>query len=67
MGATVQVTRSQLHGELVEILSVKSAELKGAVIEGDQIPLVIDELPMLAALGPFTEQGIEIRNAGELA
>jgi 3-phosphoshikimate 1-carboxyvinyltransferase len=45
---------------------VKSADLKGGVIEGDQIPLVIDELPMLAALGPFTEQGIEIRNAAEL-
>ncbi len=30
------------------------------------IPLVIDELPMLAALGPFTEAGIEIRDAAEL-
>jgi 3-phosphoshikimate 1-carboxyvinyltransferase len=28
--------------------------------------LLIDELPMLAALGPFTEQGIEIRDAAEL-
>jgi 3-phosphoshikimate 1-carboxyvinyltransferase len=36
------------------------------VIESETIPLVIDELPMLAALGPFTEEGIEIRNAGEL-
>src|SRR5258708_29690605 len=30
------------------------------------VPLLIDELPMLAALGPYTEQGIEIRDAGEL-
>jgi len=67
MGATVQVTSLRsAHGELVGDLSVKSADLKGGVIEGDQIPLVIDELPMLAALGPFTEQGIEIRNAAEL-
>jgi len=36
------------------------------VIEKDQIPLVIDELPMLAALGPYTEEGIEIRDAAEL-
>jgi 3-phosphoshikimate 1-carboxyvinyltransferase len=36
------------------------------VIEGQQIPLVIDELPMLAALGPYMEEGIEIRDAGEL-
>jgi 3-phosphoshikimate 1-carboxyvinyltransferase len=27
---------------------------------------MIDELPMLAALGPYTEQGIEIRDAAEL-
>jgi len=27
---------------------------------------VIDELPMLAALGPYTEEGIEIRDAAEL-
>lgn len=67
MGATVQVTSLRsAHGELVGDLSVKSAEMKGGIIEGDQIPLVIDELPMLAALGPFTEQGIEIRNAAEL-
>jgi 3-phosphoshikimate 1-carboxyvinyltransferase len=67
MGATVQVTSLRTaHGELVGDLSVQSADLKGGIIEGDQIPLVIDELPMLAALGPFTEQGIEIRNAAEL-
>jgi 3-phosphoshikimate 1-carboxyvinyltransferase len=47
-------------------LAVKGASLKGGVIDGDQIPLVIDELPMLAALGPYTEQGIEIRGAAEL-
>ncbi len=36
------------------------------MIAGEQIPLVIDELPMLAALGPYTEEGIEIRDAAEL-
>jgi 3-phosphoshikimate 1-carboxyvinyltransferase len=54
------------HGEIVGDLAVKGASLKGGVIEGDQIPLLIDELPMLAALGPYTEQGIEIRDAAEL-
>jgi 3-phosphoshikimate 1-carboxyvinyltransferase len=67
MGAAVQVTSLRsAHGEVVGDLSVKSAALKGGVIEGSQIPLVIDELPMLAALGPFTEDGIEIRDAAEL-
>jgi 3-phosphoshikimate 1-carboxyvinyltransferase len=54
------------HGEIVGDLAVKGASLKGGVIEGEQVPLVIDELPMLAALGPYTEQGIEIRDAAEL-
>jgi len=67
MGAQVQMQalRSS-HGELVGDLAVKGASLRGAVIAGDRIPLVIDELPMLAVLGPFTEEGIEIRDAAEL-
>jgi len=37
------------------------------VIAGEQIPLVIDEFAMLAALGPYTEEGIEIRDAANCA
>ena len=67
MGASLQMLSVRsAHGEIVGDLAVKGASLKGGVIEGDQIPLVIDELPMLAALGPYTEQGIEIRDATEL-
>ena len=67
MGASLQMLSVRsAHGEIVGDLAVKGASLKGGVIEGDQIPLVIDELPMLAALGPYTEQGIEIRDAAEL-
>ncbi len=67
MGASIQMLSLKgSHGEIIGDLAVKGAALKGGVIEGDVIPLVIDELPMLAALGPFTEEGVEIRNAGEL-
>ena len=67
MGASIHMVSLQSsHGEVVGDLAVKAASLKGGVIEGEQIPLVIDELPMLAALGPFTEEGIEIRDAAEL-
>jgi 3-phosphoshikimate 1-carboxyvinyltransferase len=67
MGASIQMLSLKgSHGEIIGDLAVKGATLKGGVIEGDVIPLVIDELPMLAALGPFTEEGVEIRNAGEL-
>ena len=67
MGAAVTVVNLESkQGELVGALSIKGAQLRGGVISGDSVPLLIDELPMLAALGPYTEQGIEIRDAGEL-
>jgi len=67
MGASIQfLGLKSAHGEIVGDLAVKGASLKGGVIAGEQIPLVIDELPMLAALGPHTEEGIEIRDAAEL-
>jgi 3-phosphoshikimate 1-carboxyvinyltransferase len=67
MGASIQMlSLKSSHGEIIGDLAVKGAVLKGGVIEGETIPLVIDELPMLAALGPFTEEGIEIRDAAEL-
>ena len=67
MGAALTILNLQTkQGELVGDLSVKSAQLKGGLISGELVPLLIDELPMLAALGPYTEQGIEIRGAAEL-
>jgi 3-phosphoshikimate 1-carboxyvinyltransferase len=67
MGATLEVPNLRsAHGELVGDIAVRGASLKGGVIEGERIALLIDELPMLAALGPYTENGIEIRDAKEL-
>src|SRR5579864_7616034 len=67
MGAKIKIPGlKSSHGEVIGDLDVQGTSLKGGVIEGDTIPLVIDELPMLAALGPCTEEGIEIRDAAEL-
>ena len=67
MGASIKTPSLRAsHGEIVGDLAIKGAPLRGGVIEGEQIPLLIDELPMLAALGPYTEEGIEFRDAGEL-
>jgi 3-phosphoshikimate 1-carboxyvinyltransferase len=67
MGASFSVINLQSkQGEVVGDITVKGSSLKGGVVAGELIPLLIDELPMLAALGPYTEQGIEIRDAGEL-
>ena len=53
-------------GELIGDVSVRSAELSGGTLSGELNASLIDELPMLAALGPYTQQGVEIRDAAEL-
>jgi 3-phosphoshikimate 1-carboxyvinyltransferase len=66
-GAIIRVASVESrHGELVGDVAVHHAELVGGEISGAQVAEMIDELPMLAALGPFTEKGIEIRDAKEL-
>jgi 3-phosphoshikimate 1-carboxyvinyltransferase len=65
--ASVRVATVQMrNGELVGDVSVRHAPIEGGTISGSQVAEMIDELPMLAALGPFTEKGIEIHDAQEL-
>ena len=54
------------EGELVGDINIRHTTVKGGKIAGAMVARMIDELPMLAALGPFTEEGIEIRDAQEL-
>jgi 3-phosphoshikimate 1-carboxyvinyltransferase len=66
-GAPPRIVSVQMAaGELVGSLLIRHAPLSGGVLSAAQIPGLIDELPLLAALGPYTEQGIEIRDAREL-
>jgi 3-phosphoshikimate 1-carboxyvinyltransferase len=67
MGAPINVASLELRdGELVGDVALRHAPLEGGKISGPQVAEMIDELPMLAALGPYTEKGIEIRDAKEL-
>jgi 3-phosphoshikimate 1-carboxyvinyltransferase len=67
MGAPISlVSVRSAHGELVGDVAVRHEPLRGGVLEGDAIAQLIDELPAIAVLGPYTEHGIEIRNAAEL-
>lgn len=67
IGAAIRVpSLKSRDGELTGDVSVSHAVLAGGTISGAQVAEMIDELPMLAALGPFTEQGIEIHDAQEL-
>jgi 3-phosphoshikimate 1-carboxyvinyltransferase len=45
---------------------VEGERLRGTVIEGREIPNVIDELPIIAVLGALAEGETVIRNAAEL-
>ena len=56
----------QQHYELIGTIRFQPGKLKGAQISGAQVAGLIDELPVLAAIGPYTEDGIEIRDAREL-
>ncbi len=67
MGLRISVTQlEEIHGELVGTLQVEGGPLKGAIIAGADTAALIDEIPVLAAIAPYTEQGIEVREAREL-
>jgi 3-phosphoshikimate 1-carboxyvinyltransferase len=67
MGADVQiVSQTKTGGELVGDLRVRASNLSATEISGEEIPLLIDELPMIAVLASFAEGETVIRDAGEL-
>jgi 3-phosphoshikimate 1-carboxyvinyltransferase len=67
MGLHISVTQmEEVHGELVGSLQIEGAALHGITIAGADAAALIDEIPVLAAIAPFTEQGMEIRDAKEL-
>jgi len=67
MGAPIRLISIQgSAGELTGDIAVQHAPVEGGVIEGSAVAQLIDELPALAVLGPFSEKGIEIRDAAEL-
>lgn len=67
MGARIKLIHvEQVNGELIGTLEVKSSRIRGGIIEGAATAAVIDEIPVLAVLGAASEEGLVVRNAGEL-
>ena len=67
MGLRISVTQlDEVNGELVGSLQVEGAKLTGCTLAGADSAALIDEIPVLAAIAPHTEQGIEVRDAREL-
>ncbi|MBV9715819.1 MAG: 3-phosphoshikimate 1-carboxyvinyltransferase [Solirubrobacterales bacterium] len=47
-------------------LDVQSAPIEGTTVDGDEVPLTIDELPLVALLGCFADGDTVVRGAAEL-
>ncbi len=66
MGARLDVDCSKTTGEPMGSVSVSASRMTGTVIEGSEIPNVIDEIPILCVAAAFAEGETRIRDAGEL-
>jgi len=69
MGGTIKVLDvGEQHGEMVGTIQVNRgfAGFKGMEIAGALSAQLIDELPVIAAIGPYSKNGIRIRDAKEL-
>jgi 3-phosphoshikimate 1-carboxyvinyltransferase len=67
MGLKVSIAHLEEHqGELIGTIEARGAEWNGAVIAGTDTAALIDEIPVLAAVAPYTENGLEVRDGKEL-
>ena len=67
MGLKITVSQiEQQHGELVGAIEAQGAAWKGGTITGADTAALIDEIPVLAAAAPYTENGLEVRDGKEL-
>ncbi len=67
MGSRISMLRvEENHGELVGTIALVPGQGRQVTIAGALTALLIDELPVLAAIAPFTVGGLEVRDAGEL-
>lgn len=67
MGGQIELLNERTEGgeKMADIL-VRTSRLHGTVIEGDIIPTLIDEIPIIAVMAAVAEGTTEIRDAAEL-
>ena len=67
MGANITLLNAREEsGEPVADLLVKTSSLRGTIVEGDIIPALIDELPVIALMACFAKGQTIIKDAHEL-
>lgn len=67
MGANIEILESSLQsGEPIGTLQIRHSSLKNTIIEGDVIPRLIDEIPVLALAGAVAQGKMIVKDAQEL-
>lgn len=66
MGADITLLNADYSGEPAADILVRTSSLKGTVIQGADIPTLIDELPIIAVMAAFAGGTTVIRDAAEL-
>ncbi len=67
MGLKISVAHlEEHHGELVGTIEAQGVAWKGGVVAGADAAALIDEIPVLAAIAPYSENGLEVRDGKEL-
>ena len=56
----------QHHGEIIGTIEARGEKWLGGVIAGADTAALIDEIPVLAAVAPYSENGLEVRDGKEL-
>jgi 3-phosphoshikimate 1-carboxyvinyltransferase len=66
MGAQIETEMTDEEGDPIGTIFVRGAALRGTDVGGDEIPNLIDELPLVAVLGALATGETVIRDAAEL-
>ena len=67
MGLKILVAHlEERHGELVGTIEARGGAWKGSAIAGADTAALIDEIPVLAAVAPYSDGGLEVCDAKEL-
>ena len=67
MGADITLLNERIEsGEKIADILVRTSRLHGTTVEGDIIPTLIDEIPVIAVMAAMAEGTTIIRDAAEL-
>ena len=67
LGARVRMVQvEEQHGELVGTIALEAGPLKDIRLAGSQSAALIDEIPVFAAIAPYTSEGLVVHDAKEL-